>query len=129
MGYPDANNPHAGWDGNPSYVPTPKLAPRPVPTPSDIPLHGWAPYADIHRERIRAHAKHGAKGNSRENTAWDDAEWLPILMEELGEAAHELTYDAGGDRPERLRAELVQVAAMAAAWIEAIDARGTGERP
>jgi hypothetical protein len=92
-----------------------------------------APYFDVHRERIRAHQKHGAQGNSREDAHWTNVEWLPILMEELGEAAHELTYDArlaevsvpdGEDRQLRkaaLRAELVQVAAMACAWIAAID--------
>ena len=88
------------------------------PTESDIPLHGWYPYTDIHRERIRAHIKHGAKGNSRENALWDNQEWLPILVEEVGEVAHCLTYDTPDTG---LRQELVQVAAMAIAWIEAID--------
>lgn len=92
------------------------------PTESDIPMHGWYPYTDVHHERIRAHEKHGAKGNSRENASWTDKEWLPILVEELGEVAHELTYDVQSQRKkDRLRAELVQVAAMAVAWIEAID--------
>jgi hypothetical protein len=81
-------------------------------------MHGWSPYDEVHRERIRAHEKHGAKGNSREQADWHDKEWLPILMEEVGEAAHCLTYDAN---PVELREELVQVAAMAIAWIEAID--------
>lgn len=79
-------------------------------------------YADVHEERERAHAKHGAAGNSREDAAWNDAEWLPILVEEVGEVAHELTYDVQSQRKmDRLRAELVQVAAMACAWIAAID--------
>lgn len=81
-------------------------------------------YQEVHNERERAHAKHGAKGNSREQVVWTDPEWLPILMEELGEAAHEMTYDTelplDGIRA-RLRAELVQVAAMACAWIDSID--------
>src|SRR5215472_1764308 len=88
------------------------------PTESDIPMHGWYPYHEVHEERIRAHLKHGANGNSRENAPWTDGEWLPILGEEFGEVAHCLTYDA--DIAE-LRKELVQVAAMAIAWIEAID--------
>lgn len=93
------------------------------PTESDIPMHGFYPYHEIHRERIRAHIKHGAKGNSREDAPWTDVEWLPILMEELGEVAHELTYDADNEAAlkDRLRKELVQVAAMAVAWIESID--------
>lgn len=44
--------------------------------------------------------------------------WTAILAEEVGEAFQEL------DRPERLRAELVQVAAVVVAWIEAIDLGG-----
>lgn len=89
-------------------------------------MHGWAPYHEFHLERIRAHAKHGAKGNSRETAVWTDKEWLPILTEELGEVAHELTYDAAGGHRARLRAELVQLGAMTASWIEAID---QGDRP
>jgi NTP pyrophosphatase (non-canonical NTP hydrolase) len=77
-------------------------------------------YEDIHNERVSAHAKHGANGNSREDAMWDNDEWLPILVEELGEAAHALTYDADGDISD-LRNELVQLAAMTAAWIDAID--------
>jgi NTP pyrophosphatase (non-canonical NTP hydrolase) len=90
-------------------------------------------YNQIHAERVRAHEKHGALGNSREDAHWTNSEWLPILMEEVGEVAHELTYDARyeaelrqDDDPEAtrrkaLRKELMQVAAMAAAWIDAID--------
>jgi NTP pyrophosphatase (non-canonical NTP hydrolase) len=85
-------------------------------------------YAEIHAERERAHTKHGARGNSREDAAWSEREWLPILMEELGEVAHEMTYDVETlGRAQRMRAELVQVAAMAAAWIDAIDRSGSLE--
>ena len=48
-----------------------------------------------------------------------DAMWLAILHEETGEAA---TGILEGDE-ENLRAELVQVAAVAVAWVEAIDRR------
>ena len=81
-------------------------------------------YKDVAAERQRAHAKHGAAGNSRENATAGDREWLPILMEELGEVAHELTYDSEDTQLAsyvRLRKELIRVAAMAAAWIDAID--------
>ena len=91
-------------------------------------------YNDVHHERERAHAKHGANGNSRENAVWTDVEWLAILGEEFGEVCHELTYDtwliANGTHiphPDsvaarsRLRAELLQVAAMATSWVDAID--------
>ncbi|MFE2941006.1 NUDIX hydrolase [Streptomyces sp. NPDC059255] len=43
-------------------------------------------------------------------------DWLHILREEVAEALAE-------SDPARLRAELVQVAAVAAAWVEAIDRR------
>ena len=79
-------------------------------------------YYDVHSERVRAHVKHGANGNSREDAQWDNAEWLPILMEELGEVAHWWTYDTDKEIDE-LRDELIQVAAMACAWIAAIDER------
>jgi hypothetical protein len=83
---------------------------------------GFAVYHEMHQERVRAHSKHGAKGNSREDAEWTDGEWLPILMEELGEVAHELTYDVdSAQRKYRLRAELIQLGAMAAAWVTAID--------
>ena len=42
--------------------------------------------------------------------------WLDILIEEVSEALAE-------DDPQKLRTELVQVAAVAVQWIEAIDAR------
>ena len=80
-------------------------------------------YDAVHAERERAHKKHGAKGNSREDALWHDREWLPILVEEVGEVAHLLTYDADPHEiVPKLRGELVQVAAMACAWIAAIDA-------
>lgn len=45
-----------------------------------------------------------------------DLTWLDILREEVEEAAAEV--DA-----EKLRTELIQVAAVATAWVEAIDRR------
>jgi NTP pyrophosphatase (non-canonical NTP hydrolase) len=48
-----------------------------------------------------------------------DAVWLTILHEETGEAARAILE---ADE-ENLRAELIQVAAVAAAWIEDIDRR------
>jgi len=42
--------------------------------------------------------------------------WLDILIEEVSEALAE-------DDPQKLRTELVQVAAVAVQWIEAIDTR------
>lgn len=96
-------------------------------------LPDTAVYHEVHAERVRAHIKHGEAGNSREDAHWANAEWLPILTEELGEVAHELTYDVAVGLGQldgeagvkaRLRKELVQVAAMACAWIDAIDRAG-----
>lgn len=75
-------------------------------------------YLDIHRERMRAHEKHFAAGKSAERMEAHDVRWLPVLTEEVGEVARALCDDGG---LERLREELIQVAAMASAWIAAID--------
>jgi NTP pyrophosphatase (non-canonical NTP hydrolase) len=103
------------------------------PTESDIPMHGWRPYHEIHRERIRAHAKHDGNGDSMERKEFDDyGTWITVLVEEVGEVAKvfcdQRHLGQFADREalaEELRAELVQVAAMTVAWIEAIDLRGT----
>lgn len=60
--------------------------------------------ADIYKMRNEVNARYGAEN------------WLNILEEEVYEAAAETDV-------ERLRKELVQVAAVAVAWIEAIDRR------
>lgn len=94
---------------------------------SDIPLHGWRPYHDFHRERIRAHNKHKDKPNgSMEEMLYDAPDWSDVLTEELGEVSrarndyrHGLLTKA--EMKAQLRSELVQLGAMAAAWIEAID--------
>lgn len=49
-------------------------------------------------------------------------DWLHIMREEVAEAFAE-------SDPAKLRAELLQVAAVAAAWIEAIDRRPATARP
>jgi NTP pyrophosphatase (non-canonical NTP hydrolase) len=99
---------------------------RVIPGLSDIPLHGWPPYAEVHRERVRAHAKHDSNGGSMERKAWDNPAWLPVVMEELGEVAKvHCEYDlANIDRATKkaqLRDELVQVAAMVCAWLDALE--------
>lgn len=77
-----------------------------------------SPYGDVHWERIRAHAKHSRTGRSAEQMTPDDGAWFAVLTEEVGEVARALC-----DRQplDELRGELVQVAAMACAWISAID--------
>lgn len=75
----------------------------------------------VERARIAAHEKHGA--NSIEAIVPEDPRWLSILIEEVGEAAHELTYDSGGTLAS-LRAELIDVITVATAWVAAIDDAG-----
>lgn len=83
-------------------------------------------YVEIHAERRRAHAKHDAGGGSMERKSWLELSWLPVVVEEVGEVARVLCeFNLGntttGQTAAKLREELVQVAAMAAAWIDAID--------
>ena len=99
---------------------------RQDPTNSDIPLHGFYPYHEVHRERIRAHEKHRKLAGSRERAPWDDPLWLPVLVEEVGEVARAQCEAKIKGQPEAkaraaLREELVQVAAMTCAWICALD--------
>ena len=54
-----------------------------------------------------------------------DFERLAILAEEFGEVAHEVNETIGGHAPlnrEKLRKELVQVAAVCVAWLQGLDA-------
>jgi len=46
--------------------------------------------------------------------------WLGILTEEVGEVAR-ATLDNAEDGPQDLRSELIQVAAVAVAWVEWLD--------
>lgn len=54
-----------------------------------------------------------------------DLSWSHVLLEEVAEAMDE----AAANRIPELRAELVQVAAVAAAWVEAIDRRACAPVP
>jgi hypothetical protein len=97
----------------------------PMDEPTDI-------YAEIRSERERAHAKHG--DTSMEGLPLTDMTRLSVLMEEVGEVARE--FNEARHRSHRsllpqaereqsidaaaLRAELVQTAAMAAAWADQI---------
>lgn len=81
----------------------------------------------IQGERIAAHAKHGGSPvGSLEMKHWRDPAWLPVIVEELGEAAREINDLALGKHSElwarmRLRGELIQVAAMVVAWLASLD--------
>lgn len=59
-----------------------------------------------------------------------DLVWLGILTEEVGESAQAALHDTfGGKAAGTLYAELVQVAAVAVAWLEALHARGAKPMP
>jgi NTP pyrophosphatase (non-canonical NTP hydrolase) len=74
------------------------------------------PWREILDARRKAHEKHG--DNSIEGLASQDPSWLTILVEEVGEVAQQLTYDH--DRS-GLRSELVDVLAVASAWLASLD--------
>lgn len=73
-------------------------------------------YREVLQARHAAHAKHGR--NSIEAMAVTGPAMLVILTEELGEVAHALTYDGPTDE---LRAELIDVLAVASAWVDKLD--------
>lgn len=79
-------------------------------------------YEEIAAERARAHAKHG--DNSMESHSPQDYHRLAILTEEVGEVAREFNEaEIRGTDIDlmALRTELIQVAAMAAAWADVIE--------
>jgi NTP pyrophosphatase (non-canonical NTP hydrolase) len=87
-----------------------------TPAPTHIAL------LDVGIERARQDEKWGSQSGNH------DFEWMSILAEEIGEAAqatNEANFKSGSTPGDftQLRAELVQVAAVAVAWIEAIDGR------
>lgn len=78
----------------------------------------------VQAEAIRAHLKHG--DNSLLNPGMPWGLKLAALMEEVGEVAHELTYDqavgpARGPDRDRLVKELLQVASVALSWVESLE--------
>lgn len=84
-------------------------------------------YDEVRLERERAHAKHGAKSCE----AWpaDDPIRLAILTEETGEVARVFNEACLADAEldlDQLRAELIQVAAVAIAWADKIDLERAG---
>ena len=93
---------------------------------------GVSIYGEVLAERERAHRKHGA--TSMEMLPVTDMTRLSVLVEEIGEVAREFnearhrTHAELLPQTEReqsidlaaLRKELIQVAAMAAAWADAI---------
>lgn len=81
---------------------------------------------EVSEEAARARGKFG------DQFGLSEPEWLAVLTEEVGEAAKDVTQRnvppvdiLVGPTVEQLRAELVQVAAVAARWIRAIDFRAS----
>lgn len=64
---------------------------------------------DVAYERVHQDRKWGADRNLV------DRQWLPILVEEVGEVSEAILEEGG------LRDELIQVAAVAVAWVECLD--------
>lgn len=81
-------------------------------------------YDEVRAERERAHAKH--RETSMEAQPWYAHLRQHILIEEVGEVSKEFNEarHRGDSHPDpiRLRKELIQVAAMATAWADAIPA-------
>lgn len=77
----------------------------------------------IKAERTRAHAKHGANSMENADPADPTGRRFRILTEEIGEVAKEFNDAEVESRAvdmQAVRDELIQVAAMAAAWADAI---------
>lgn len=75
-------------------------------------------------DQIRAEADYAATKHGRHRTPaspdMSDYTRLAILVEEVGEVARAMTYD-NADR-KQLESELVQVAAVAAMWVDGLEA-------
>jgi len=84
-----------------------------------------ATIAALHATMVHAIAKHGW-AQTPLNPARKDVDNLPILVEEIGEVARAMTYDEGSR--DALIKELLQTAAMALSWAEAVDIRIEADR-
>lgn len=79
------------------------------------------PLNDILRERARQDAKWGEQN-------YDPPVWMTILMEEVGEASECVLHEEfGGSEAQNLREEVVQIAAVAVAFLEFLDRRAKEE--
>jgi NTP pyrophosphatase (non-canonical NTP hydrolase) len=87
-------------------------------TPSRMDLDALSPIAWVQEERRR---QYEARGDQDHNPL----KWLAVLAEEFGEVAKALEdgHEGKHDHPtytNQLEYELIQVAAVAVAWVEAI---------
>lgn len=89
---------------------------------------------DIRKERLRQEI---LKSEGRFKYTCADPEMthmerLAVIAEEFGEAAHEVNETISGHHEmhvTNLRKELIQIAAVACAWVEAIDNDRSDPRP
>lgn len=80
--------------------------------------------SDVMAERFRQVVKFGGPtGDGIENPRQSNYVRLRVLAEELGEVAEAIGRPEDGNGKGDLRKELVQVAAVAVAWIEGLDRR------
>ncbi len=85
---------------------------------------------DVVEERLRQIDKWGgATGDGVENPRQSDYVRLRVLAEEFGEVAEAMGRPEDGNGKGDLRKELVQVAAVAVAWIEGLDRARAGGIP
>jgi NTP pyrophosphatase (non-canonical NTP hydrolase) len=80
--------------------------------------NGHAVFDEVLEARRKAHEKHG--DNSIEAEGVDDSRMLAIFVEEVGELAHELTYDTTNGSGAK-RAEIIDCLAVLSAWVDKID--------
>lgn len=78
--------------------------------------HHFLPFPDLPDEPLAREVEHWAKSRTNAAANRGDLTFEMILTEEWAEAV-------ASARPSDLRAELIQVAAVAVAWVEAIDRR------
>jgi NTP pyrophosphatase (non-canonical NTP hydrolase) len=79
----------------------------------------WLPA--VLAERVRQEQKWGGGPGDCSHPDTPDQQRLTVLVEEVGEVARAILQD----QPDELRAELVQVAAVAAAWLEGLHAQAS----
>ncbi|MBL7619176.1 hypothetical protein I7331_08000 [Frankia sp. AgB1.8] len=104
-------------------MPDPVRAPDLAHSPHPVLAISAETVAAVEAEAARAYRKHGER--SILNPAMPDAVRLPVLVEEVGEVAKAMLENAD---PADLRAELIQVAAIALTWLEALRTSDGAER-
>jgi NTP pyrophosphatase (non-canonical NTP hydrolase) len=79
-------------------------------------------WGEVTLERVKQEVKFGDSGMTCANPSMSPLLALAVLMEEVGEVAHVLNEGEGIDQWRHYcREELIQVAAVAVAWIEGLD--------